>query len=71
MISNLFKIFSINKIIFLHFKAIEVYLCDIRPVDRDLNWSIASKLFVTEKLSKAKKFFAKIQLAACNLRNQY
>ena len=44
----------------------EVYFCDIRPVDRDLSWPLASKLFIAEKLCHAKEFVGKIQLAAGN-----
>ena len=45
-------------------QAVEVYFCDIRPIDRDLNWSIASKLSIAERLVQSKEFVGKIQLAA-------
>ena len=41
-----------------------MYLCDIRPTELDLSWSISSKLIVSEKLAKNKDFYGKIQLAA-------
>lgn len=42
-------------------------LCDIRPIERDLNWSVPSKLFMSEKLARNKEFVGKIQLAAGKL----
>ena len=45
-------------------QAVEVYLCNIRPIDCDLNWSSYSKLFIAEKLLKTKEFVGKIQMAA-------
>lgn len=47
-------------------QAVEVFFCDIRPIDRDINYSTASKLFIAEKLNKSKEFIGKIQLAAGN-----
>ena len=48
-------------------QAIEVYLCDIRPIDGDINWSLASKMFMAQKLSPNKEFYAKISLGAGKL----
>jgi superfamily II DNA/RNA helicase len=45
-------------------QAVEVYFCDIRPLEWDINWSRKSKVFVAEKLSKEKEFFGKIQMSA-------
>jgi superfamily II DNA/RNA helicase len=45
-------------------QAVEVYLCNIRPIDCDLNWSSYSKLYIAEKLIKTKEFVGKIQMAA-------
>jgi hypothetical protein len=52
-------------------QAVEVYFCDIRPIDLDLNWSVASKIFIAEKLHQSKEFVGKIQLAAGFLRDDY
>jgi superfamily II DNA/RNA helicase len=47
-------------------QALEVFFCDIRPIDMDLNWSNSSTLFINDRLLKGKKFLGKIQLAAKN-----
>lgn len=48
-------------------QAVEVFFCDIRPIDLDLNWSVAAKIFIAEKLQQSKEFVGKIQLAAGTL----
>ena len=47
-------------------RLLRVYFCNIHPIDRDLHWSVTSKLFMSEKLIKAKDFCGTIQLAAGN-----
>ncbi|CAF0769025.1 unnamed protein product [Brachionus calyciflorus] len=64
-----FKIYSHDLIILPeHFKelppqGVEVYLCDIRPIEKDLTWSVPSRVFLSEKLLRHKEFIGKIQLA--------
>ena len=50
--------------ILTYFKAVEVYLCDIRPIEKDLTWSVPSRSFIIDRLLKHKEFVGKIQLAA-------
>jgi hypothetical protein len=44
-------------------QSVEVFFCNIRPIDFEINYSTASKLFIAKKLNKTKEFFVKIQLA--------
>jgi hypothetical protein len=45
-------------------KAVEAFLCNVRPIDRDINWSVSSKLYIAEKLDTKKEFTGRAILAA-------
>lgn len=47
-------------------QAIEAFVCNIRPNDGDLNWSVPSCRFASDLLDKNKMFVGRVQLGAGN-----